>query len=73
VGPVTDNTDPQSAILYEVYVNGGLAPESTVIGRGSTVAYGRTPGMNRFLIKAVDAAGNVSAPSNELVLDLSGC
>jgi chitodextrinase len=63
----TDNTDPQSQILYEVYVNGELATESTVIGYGSTIAYCRAEGTNTIMVKATDTSGNVSAPSNEIL------
>jgi hypothetical protein len=63
----TDDTDPQSQILYEVYVNGDLAGESTVIGYGSTITYCRTEGPNTIVVKAIDTSGNVSAPSDEIV------
>jgi chitodextrinase len=63
----TDDTDPQSLILYKVFVNGVLAGESTVIGAGDTIAYCRDTGVNRLVVRAVDTSGNVSAPSNEIV------
>lgn len=62
----TDNADPQSQILYEIYVNGQLAGESTVIGYGSTITYCRTEGVNTIVVRAVDTSGNVSPPSNEI-------
>lgn len=67
----TDNVDPQRAILYEVYVNGMLRPESTVTGGGTTVAYAAVEGTNTFEVFAVDAAGNRSAPAS-LQMELTG-
>jgi Fibronectin type III domain len=65
----TDDTDPQSQILYRVFVNGELAGESTTIGYGSTITYCRTEGVNRIVLRAVDTSGNVSAPSNEILFN----
>jgi chitodextrinase len=64
----TDDTDPQSQLLYEVYVNGTRADESTTIGYSSTIAYCRGEGPTTFVVRAFDASGNMSPPSNELVL-----
>ncbi len=63
----TDNSDLQSQILYDVYVNGALAEEATVIGYGETLAYCRTAGDNTIVVRAVDTSGNMSAPSNQIV------
>jgi chitinase len=66
----TDNFDPQSQILYEVFVDGVLAPEATAIGYGEGIAYCRTFGApNTFAVRAVDTSGNASAFSNQLVMD----
>jgi len=65
----TDDTDPQSLILYKVFVNGELAGESTTIGYASTIAYCRSEGVNRIVARAVDTSGNVSAPSNEILFN----
>ena len=65
----TDDRDPQSQILYRVFVNGELAGESTTIGYGSTITYCRGEGVNRIFLRAVDTSGNVSAPSNEILFD----
>jgi chitodextrinase len=65
----TDDSDPQSQILYEVYVNGELAGESTTIGYGSTLAYCRTDGVDRIVARAIDTSGNASAFSNEILFD----
>jgi chitinase len=67
----TDNVDPQRAIRYDVYVNGVLRPESTVIGNTSTVAYAAVEGSNTFQVYAVDTAENRSAPAT-VVMELTG-
>jgi chitinase len=67
----TDNVDPQLAIRYDVYVNGILRTESTVIGGTSTVAYAAVEGTNTFQLYAVDTAGNRSAPTS-VQMDLTG-
>jgi chitodextrinase len=67
----TDNVDPQLAIRYDVYVNGILRPESTVIGGTSTVAYAAVEGSNTFELYAVDTAGNRSAPAT-VQMELTG-
>jgi hypothetical protein len=69
--PSTDNHDPQLALRYDVYVNGVMRPESTVIGGNSTVAYAAVEGANRFELYAVDTAGNRSAPAS-VQMDLTG-
>jgi hypothetical protein len=63
----TDDTDPQSQILYDVYLN-GVRNDDGVIGYGSTVTYCRAEGPTEIVLRAVDTSGNVSAPSNQLVL-----
>ena len=60
----TDDTDPQSLIGYEVYLNGEL--DHIAIGRGDTVTYCVGEGPNTIVIRAVDTSGNVSASSNEI-------
>jgi chitinase len=67
----TDNVDPQRAIRYDVYVNGTLRPESTVIGSTSTVAYAAVEGANTFQVYAVDTAGNRSVPA-VVAMELTG-
>jgi hypothetical protein len=66
----TDDTDPQSQILYEVYVNGEFAGESWVIGWDSTITYCRVEGAtNTIVVRAVDTSGNASPFSNEILFD----
>jgi hypothetical protein len=67
----TDNSDPALAIRYDVYVNGVLRPESTIIGGTSTVAYALVEGSNTFEVYAVDTAENRSVPA-AVTMDLTG-
>ena len=60
----TDDTDPQSAIEYEIYVNGVLSPLAVGAGIDRDFVYGTASGENTFTVKAVDRAGNTSASSN---------
>ena len=64
----TDNSDPQSQILYDVYLN-GVRNDDGVIGGDETVTYCRAPGPTEIVLRAVDTSGNVSAPSNALHFD----
>jgi chitodextrinase len=61
----TDDTDPQSQILYDVYVNG--VPEHLAIGYGDELVYCHATGENRITLQAVDTSGNASGHSNEIV------
>ncbi len=69
----TDNVDAQSAIEYEVYVNGVLSPLAVVVGVGGSFVYGTVNGPNSFVVKAVDQSGNTSAPSNTATIELWLC
>jgi hypothetical protein len=64
-GASTDDTDPQSLILYDVYING--VPEHALIGGTDTIVYCRVTGENRLTMRAVDSSGNASGHSNEIV------
>lgn len=71
-GQSTDDADPQWAILYDVYFNGVRGhPDDSAIGSGSTIAYcrGLATGPTEIVVRAVDTSGNVSAPSNPVILD----
>jgi len=61
----TDDTDPQSQILYDVYVNG--VREHLAIGYSDELVYCRDTGPNRLTVQAVDTSGNASGHSNEIV------
>jgi hypothetical protein len=60
----TDDTDPQYAIEYEIYVNGVLSPLAVGAGIDRDFVYGTASGVNTFTVKAVDRAGNTSEASN---------
>jgi chitodextrinase len=67
----TDDQDPPEATRYHLFINGTL--DAGVIGATRIVTYGLVTGINRFVLRAVDSAGNVSAPSNEFTRDLPNC
>ena len=64
----TDDVDPQSAIEYEIYVNGVLSPLPVSAGVDQDFVYASPDCENVFVVKAVDRTGNTSAPSNTLTL-----
>jgi hypothetical protein len=66
--PATDDTDSQSLILYETYLNGVLVPDGGV-GGTNTIAYCRDVGPTTVVLRAVDTSGNRSGPSNELTIN----
>jgi hypothetical protein len=61
----SDNFDPPSQLLYEVFVNGVRA--STGIGNVDDIVYCTETGSNTIAVRAVDTSGNVSPFSNEIV------
>jgi chitodextrinase len=68
----TDNVDGQSAIEYEVYVNGAFS--DLAIGSGAIHTYGaRGAATSTFTLRAVDRTGNTSAASSALTLTIDGC
>ncbi len=69
----SDESDPQSLIEYEIWVNGVLSPLPVSGGNDIDFVYATAYGDNFFQIKAVDRAGNTSAPSNTLKLWLWPC
>lgn len=58
-----DETDPQSAVEYEIYVNGVLSPLPVSAGVDFDFAYALPGCENTFTVKAVDKSGNTSAAS----------
>ena len=60
----TDDTDPEYAIEYEIYVNGVLSPLPVAGGIDRDFVYGTAGGENTFTVKAVDRARNTSEASN---------
>ena len=69
----TDETDPQSSVEYEIYVNDVLSPLPVSAGVDVDFVYGTAFGDNVFYIKAVDRSPNSSAPSNAIKLFLWPC
>jgi chitinase len=69
----TDDTDAQSAIEYEIYVNGVLSPLAVGAGIDRDFVYGTANGENTFTVKAVDRAGNTSEASNAVTAVLWPC
>jgi len=69
----TDETDPQSRIEYEIYVNDALSPLPVSAGVSLDFVYGTAFGDNVFYLRAVDLSGNSSAPSKAIKLFLWPC
>jgi Fibronectin type III domain len=69
----TDDTDAQSAIEYEIYVNGVLSPLPVGAGIDRDFVYATAQGENTFTVKAVDRAGNTSQASNAATAVLWPC
>ncbi len=63
----TDDTDPQSEIMYDVFLNG--VRDHAAFGIGETITYCVDQGLTTIVVKAVDSSGNVSAPSNEIIFN----
>jgi hypothetical protein len=61
----TDNLDPHSQLIYEVFVNGVLT--STGLGNIEDIVYCTETGPNTIKVRALDTSGNASSFSNELV------
>jgi chitodextrinase len=64
----TDDTDPQSAILYEFYLNGGMHPVDRHFGSSGLAYCVEASGFTTVVARAVDSSGNRSGPSNEIVV-----
>ena len=60
----TDDTDPQSLIEYEIYVDGVLSPLAVSAGVDQDFVYATGSGANTVTVQAVDQAGNTSQASN---------
>jgi chitodextrinase len=64
----TDDTDPQSVILYEFYLNGVMHPADDLFGSSGLVYCRQASGFTTVVAKAVDSSGNRSGPSNAIVV-----
>jgi hypothetical protein len=63
----TDDTDPQSQLLYEVFQNGEADGELAALGTGEGLVYCDVEGaVNTLVIRAIDSSGNASALSNQI-------
>jgi hypothetical protein len=60
----TDDTDPQAAIRYDVFVDGTLA--AVGLGRRTILSCYSTDPLE-IIVRAVDTSGNVSGPSNTVI------
>jgi fibronectin type 3 domain-containing protein len=69
----TDDIDAQSAIEYEIYVNGVLSPLPVAAVIDRDFVYGTAHGDDTFTVKAVDRAGNTSEASNPFTAFLWPC
>src|SRR4029453_11093502 len=59
----TDDTDPQFAIEYEIYVNGVISPLPVSAGVDEDFVYATASRLNTFTVQAVDRAGDTSEVS----------
>lgn len=64
----TDDSDPQSEILYEFYLNGVMHPGDDLFGGSGFVYCRQASGFTTVVAKAVDSSGNRSGPSNQIVV-----
>jgi chitodextrinase len=64
----TDDTDPQSQILYEFYLIGVMHPDDDLFGSSGLVYCREASGFTTVVAKAVDSSGNRSEPSNEIIV-----
>lgn len=69
----TDETDPQSNVEYEIYVNGVLSPLGVSAGISFDFAYTHPVCENTLTVKAVDKTGNTSAASAPIKVKLWVC
>jgi len=64
----TDDTDPQSVILYEFYLNGVMHPADDLFGSSGLVYCREASGFTTVVAKAVDSSGNRSGASNAIIV-----
>jgi hypothetical protein len=72
----TDNATQQSALVYEVFADGARLGSLSDPGTNSAVwgtLHFTRPGPQAVTVKAADAAGNRSAPSNSNVVTAYAC
>jgi chitodextrinase len=64
----TDDTDPQSVIMYEFYLNGVMHPDDNLFGSSGFAYCRQASGSTTVVAKAIDSSGNRSAPSNPIIV-----
>lgn len=64
----TDDASPQHEIIYEFYLNGVFHPDDMLFGSSGLVYCRHASGLTRVVARALDASGNRSAPSNEIIV-----
>lgn len=64
----TDDTDPQSVIMYEFYLNGVMHPDDNLFGSSGFAYCRQASGFTTVVAKAVDSSGNRSGPSNAIIV-----
>ncbi|WP_283139559.1 hypothetical protein [Rhizohabitans arisaemae] len=71
----TDNQDPQSALIYEVFADGAFIGEIWDWGRTPLrgFAYARHPGVSVITLRTVDTSGNPSAFGNAIPVTTFPC
>ena len=72
VDAVDRRPGPAGRAPLRIFINGTADPLGDAIGVGRWITYG-VDGANTFVLRAIDSAGNVSAPSNPFTLDLDVC
>ena len=82
IGLSTDDVTPQSSIRYQVLSNGVFPAGDVFLAdtRGSKPGFGNldafagpSGGVQTLTVRAVDQAGNVSAPSNSITRNVGNC
>jgi len=63
----TDDTDPQTAIRYQVVQDGVV--QGHEVGQGRTTIYCLSLGLKKIFVRAIDSPNNVSAVSNTVTSD----
>jgi chitodextrinase len=63
-GSFTSGTDNVGIAGFKVFVDGGTLPAASVVGTSFTIGGFAPATAHTFVVRAIDAAGNLSAPSN---------
>jgi chitodextrinase len=63
-GSFTSGTDNVGITGFKVFVDGGALPAASVVGTSFTIGGFAPATAHTFVVRAIDAAGNLSPPSN---------